>query len=168
VRPNLPGADAAHVLDPWQLRGGIETALANGPRVAVVGGGLIGVEIAERLAELDATVTLIAPQTVIAPEMAPPRRWRAVHLLKEHGVARHTGAQLIAIERDRLCFAASDGTQHELAVDSVVLSDASAANDALATALASQRAELHRIGDCVAPRTFEEAIYEATVAAIAI
>ncbi len=25
--------------------------------------------------------------------------------------------------------------------------------------------EVHRIGDCVAPRTFEEAIYEATVIA---
>src|SRR5262249_8355635 len=59
-RPGIPGADAAHVLDPWQLRGGFEIATQRGPRVAVVGGGLVGVEIAERLAELGASATLIA------------------------------------------------------------------------------------------------------------
>ena len=168
ARPNLPGADAAHVLDPWQLRGGIEAALASGPRVAVVGGGLVGVEIAERLAELGASVSLIAERAVIAPEMSPPRRWRAVHLLAEHGVARHTGAQLVSIEPGRVVFRASDGAARELAVDSVVLSDALAPDDALASALAAHRAEVHRIGDCVAPRTFEEAIYEATAIATAL
>jgi NADH dehydrogenase FAD-containing subunit len=100
--------------------------------------------------------------------MAPPRRWRAVHLLKEHGVVRHVGARLVAIERDRIHFTGKDGAEQELAVDTVVLSNATAANDALATALASHRAELHRIGDCVAPRTFEEAFYEATVVAGAL
>jgi len=168
VRPAIPGADAAHVLDPWQLRGGFEVALARGPRVVVVGGGLVGVEIAERLTELGASVSLIAAQSVLAQEMSPPRRWRAVHLLKEHGVAWHTGARLVAIERDRLHFNAKDGAEQQLAIDTVVLSDATAANDELATALASHRAALHRIGDCVAPRTFEAALYEATAAAIAI
>jgi 2,4-dienoyl-CoA reductase-like NADH-dependent reductase (Old Yellow Enzyme family)/thioredoxin reductase len=168
VRPAIPGADAAHVLDPWQLRGGFEVALARGPRVAVVGGGLVGVEIAERLTELGATVSLIAPQTVIAPEMAPPRRWRAVHLLAEHGVARHTGAQLVAIGSGRVLFGDASGAQHEVAADTVVLSDALAGDERLAGALASGRATVHRVGDCNAPRTFEEAIYEATAAAIAI
>ncbi len=168
ARPRIPGADAAHVLDPWQLRGGIEAALARGPRVAVVGGGLVGVEIAERLAELGATVALIASQTVLAPEMSPPRRWRAVHLLTEHGVARHTGARLVEIEAGRVHFAEAGGAQRELAVDGVVLSDALSPDDALAAALAPHRAEVHRIGDCRAPRTFEEAIYEATTVAAAI
>jgi 2,4-dienoyl-CoA reductase-like NADH-dependent reductase (Old Yellow Enzyme family)/thioredoxin reductase len=168
ARPEVPGANAAHVFDPWQLRGGIEAALANGPRVAVVGGGLVGVEIAERLAELGATVTLLAEQKVIAAEMAPPRRWRALHLLAEHGVERHSPATLLAIESGRVRFASADGAPRELAVDAVVLSEALAPDDALAAALASSRAQVHRIGDCVAPRTFEEAIYEATVAAGAI
>jgi hypothetical protein len=76
------------------------------------------------LTELGASVALVAAQTVLAPEMAPPRRWRAVHLLKEHGVARHYGARLVAIERDRIHFPGSDGAEQELAVDTVVLSDA--------------------------------------------
>src|SRR5262245_50667608 len=45
TRPRVPGADAPHVLDAWQLRGGIEAALVHGPRVAVIGGGLVGIEI---------------------------------------------------------------------------------------------------------------------------
>jgi 2,4-dienoyl-CoA reductase (NADPH2) len=168
VRPDIPGANDANVFDPWQLRGGIEAALERGPRVAVVGGGLVGVEIAERLALLGASVSLIAEQTVIALEMSPPRRWRAVHLLAEHGVARHTGARLLSIEPGRIAWADSGGERRELAADSVVLADALAPNDALAAALADGRAEVHRIGDCVAPRTFEEAIYEATAVASAL
>ena len=168
VRPAIPGADAAHVLDPWQLRGGFEAALAHGPRVAVVGAGLVGVEIAERLAELGGTVSVIAEQAVLAPEMSPPRRWRAVHLLSEHGVARHTGSQLVAIEPGRVLFRDASGETREVAANGVVLSNALAANDALASALAVGRAAVHRIGDCNAPRTFEEAIYEATVTANAL
>jgi NADPH-dependent 2,4-dienoyl-CoA reductase/sulfur reductase-like enzyme len=168
VRPAIPGADAGHVLDPWQLRGGFDAALARGPRVVVAGGGLVGVEIAERLTELGASVTLVGRETVIAPEMSPPRRWRAVHLLAEHGVARHTGSQLVAIERDHLRFRDANGAEHELAADTVVLSNALAADDRLASALAGGRAAVHRIGDSVAPRTFEEAIYEATAVATAL
>jgi 2,4-dienoyl-CoA reductase-like NADH-dependent reductase (Old Yellow Enzyme family)/thioredoxin reductase len=168
ARPDVPGAGAAHVLDPWQLRGGFDAALARGPRVAVVGGGLVGVEIAERLAELGASISLIAEQAVLASEMSPPRRWRALHALAERGVARHSRAQLLAIERDRVLFADSGGARRELAVDSVVLSNALAPDDALARALEPHRAEAHRIGDCVAPRTFEEAIYEATAIASAL
>jgi 2,4-dienoyl-CoA reductase (NADPH2) len=168
ARPDLPGAAAAHVLDPWQLRGGIEAALANGPRVAVVGGGLVGVEIAERLVELGGAVSLIARQAVIAPEMAPPRRWRAAHLLAEHGVARHTRAHLLAIEPGRVIFADADGAHREVAADGVVLADALVPDDSLAVALARHRADVHRIGDCVAPRTFEEAIYEATAIAASL
>ena len=65
-------------------------------------------------------------------------------------------------------FRDASGAQRELAADSVVLSNALAPDDALAAALAGRRAAVHRIGDCVAPRTFEEAIYEATAVAIAL
>jgi len=167
-RPAIPGADAAHVIDPWQLRGGFEAALARGPRVVVVGGGLVGVEIAERFTELSASVTLIAEQSVLAPEMAPPRRWRAVHLLAEHGVARHTKAQLVAIEPGRVRFRDASGAEHEVAADTVVLANALVADDRLSAAVTGHRASVHRIGDCVAPRTFEEAIYEATAVATEI
>ncbi len=164
-RPPVPGADAPAVLDPWQLRGGLEPALARGPRVAVAGGNLVAVEIAEQLAERGAQVTLIAPVRVLATEMAPPRRWRAQHLLAEHGVARHLGARLLAIEPGRIRFADAEGTERDAAADSAVLAEALEPNDALARALLGHRAAVLRAGDCVAPRTFEEAFYEATVAA---
>jgi len=110
-------------------------------------------------------VTLIAPVRVLATEMAPPRRWRAQHLLAEHGVARHLGARLLAIEPGRIRFADAEGAERDAAADSVVLAEALEPNDALARALLGHRAAVLRAGDCVAPRTFEEAFYEATVAA---
>ncbi len=168
ARPRVPGADAAHVLDPWQLRAGLEPALAHGPRVAVVGGGLVGVEIAERLSERGAQVALVAAETVLATEMAPPRRWRARHHLAERGVRVHTGVELAAIEPGRVRFRAADGADGEAPADAVVLAGALAPDTALADALAARGLEVHRAGDCVAPRTFEEAFLEATAIALAL
>jgi len=91
-----------------------------------------------------------------------------VHLLAEHGVVRHTGATLLAIEPGLVRYADPDGAEHALAADAVVLSDALAPDDALATALSARGIEVHAIGDCRAPRTFEEAIYEATTTASAL
>jgi 2,4-dienoyl-CoA reductase (NADPH2) len=168
TRPDLPGAKAAHVFDPWQLRGGFASLLALGRRFAVVGGGLVGVEIAERLAERDAAVTLLAEGAVVGAEMAPPRRWRAHHLLAEHGASIVRGATLLALDGGRVAWSDAEGKEGEAAVDAVVLANALAPDDALARALAGQRAVVHRLGDCVAPRTFEEAFLEATTAALAL
>ena len=108
-------------------------------------------------------MSVIATQAVLAGEMAPPRRWRALHLLGEHGVARHTRAQLVAIEADRVRFTRRTGAARGRRRLRRALRRGGARRS-LATALAGRRAEVHRIGDCVAPRTFEEAFYEATLA----
>jgi hypothetical protein len=49
-------------------------------------------------------------------------------------------------------------------VDTVVLAAGSKANDGLYLALKGQVANLHRIGDCVAPRKLDHAIYEGYLA----
>ena len=46
------------------------------------------------------------------------------------------------------------------AVDSLVLCSGHTADDALFSQLAASGIALHAIGDCLAPRTAEEAIYE--------
>ena len=168
ARPALPGAGADHVFDPWQLRAGLGPLLARGRRFAVVGGGLVGVEIAERLAEAGARVTLLGGEGVLAAEMAPPRRWRAHHLLAEYGVVIERGASLVGIEADRVAWSDAAGATRDAVVDAVVLANALAPDPGLAEALAGQRATVHPVGDCVAPRTFEEAFAEATSAALAL
>ena len=168
ARPALPGADASHVVDLWQLREGLDALLARGPRVAVVGGGLIGVEIAEWLAARDARVTLLAEAEKLALDMPPPRRWRALHALAEGGVDVQTRAELVAVDTGAIHYRDGSGEAREAAADCVLLSRAVAPNTALADALAGGRASVVAVGDCNAQRSFEEAFAEATRAALAL
>jgi hypothetical protein len=167
VRPAIPGADAAHVLDPWQLRGGFEAALARGPRVAVVGGGLVGVEIAERLCRARRDVRSSRADRARARDGAAAALARRPSL-KEHGVARHTGR---AARRDR---ARPAPLPRPTAPSSSWRATPSCCRTPPRRTTSSRprsRRTAPRctaIGDCVAPRTFEEAIYEATRRAIAI
>jgi hypothetical protein len=50
------------------------------------------------------------------------------------------------------------------AVDTLVLATGPAANDSLYLALRGTVANLHRVGDCVAPRRLDHAIYEGFLA----
>ena len=68
-----------------------------GRRVVVVGGGLVGTELAEFLAERGRTVTVLEEGTDLATEMAHPLRWRALHEARAHGVDFHTGTRLVAV-----------------------------------------------------------------------
>ena len=72
-----------------------------GRRVVVVGGGLVGVELAEFLAERGRSVTVLEPGPVVGVGMAHPRRWRAVHEARRHGVTFVTDAELVDITADR-------------------------------------------------------------------
>jgi len=68
-----------------------------GRRVVVVGGGLVGTELAEFLAERDRKVTVIEEGAQLAVEMAHPRRWRTLHEARSRGVDFRPGTQLVAV-----------------------------------------------------------------------
>jgi pyruvate/2-oxoglutarate dehydrogenase complex dihydrolipoamide dehydrogenase (E3) component len=168
VPPDVPGADRAHVVDRSQLDGRAEELLARGPRIAVVGGDLVGVALAAWLAAQKAQVTLLDPGDRLATEMAPPRRWRALHALAEHGVDVRTGTALVAIEPDALAFRDAAGAEQRAPADTVILARATAANGELAAALEAAGLACLRIGDCTGPRYLEGAIEDAWRAAVSL
>ena len=72
-----------------------------GRRVVIVGGGLVGVELAEFLSEREREVTVLEEGATLAPEMALPRRWRALFEAREHGVRFVTRARVAGDRRRR-------------------------------------------------------------------
>jgi 2,4-dienoyl-CoA reductase (NADPH2) len=161
ARPDVPGAGLPHVLDRSQLGGRAEDLLARGARVAIAGGDLVGVALAAWLAAAGAQVTLLEAGDRLATEMAPPRRWRALHALAEHGVA-------LAIEPDSLVWRDAAGAEQRAAADTVVLARATAPNGDLAAALEAAGITCLRIGDCTGARYFEGAIEDAWRAAVSL
>ena len=109
VIPNLPGVERAFTLRTVEDVELIVGALASEPRTAVViGGGFIGVEIAENLVEKGIEVAIVeAADQVLAP--LDPEMVSFVHAeIRSQGVALHRGTGVAAIANDSVLLA--DGT----------------------------------------------------------
>ncbi len=130
IRPPIPGADDPDVLQLWTIpdMDRIKSRVDEGARRAiVVGGGFIGLEIAENLRERDVEVELVEmlPQVLptVDPEMAQP----LAEQLTEHGVNLRLGRKVQEIHRPstfehtskELVVVLDDGT--ELSTDFVVM-----------------------------------------------
>ncbi len=125
LRPSIPGIDAAGIYSLWTVpdMDDIVRAVRAGARKAVVvGGGFIGVEVAENLREqkLDVALVEMLPQTLafLDPDMAS----YAHEEMETHGVALHLGDGVKAFAKNpdgTLTVTLSSGKQ--LLADLVIL-----------------------------------------------
>ncbi len=138
-----------------------------GKRVVVIGGGLVGVELAEFLGERGRDVIVLEESQTLASEMALPRRWRALHNLREHGVQLLTDATVEEISDAGVRYSRY-GERQIAAADHVIIATGVVENRSLAAALALLAPELHLLGDCKGVGYIEGAILDANQVAGAI
>ncbi len=139
-----------------------------GERVAVIGGGLVGVELAEFLSERGREVSVLEEGDTLAVEMALPRRWRALHGLREHGVALLTGVRVEEITDEGVIYTAKDGARSSVPIDTVILASGTGENRRLADSLEGLGPEVHLLGDCCGVGYIEGAMMDAARIARAI
>jgi len=159
--PPLERSEGAHLLDAWSV---LEGKANVGHRVVVSDwrGDWVGMGLAEMLARNGAAVTLAvnAPVSGNALQMYLRDHW--------NGVLHSLGVRVVPY----LSFYGADGdaayfhqavTQEPVVfdeVDSVVVCHGAIATTALEAELSGLEIETRLIGDCLTPRTAEEAIYE--------
>ncbi|MCP2263314.1 dihydrolipoyl dehydrogenase family protein [Promicromonospora thailandica] len=108
--PEIPGlADAA----PWTSREAASAQAVPG-RLAVIGGGVVGTEMATAYAALGAQVTMIARDGLL-PAVEPFARDHVAEALKAHGVALHLSVGPERVDRN------GDGTVRTTLADGTVL-----------------------------------------------
>jgi 2,4-dienoyl-CoA reductase (NADPH2) len=132
-----------------------------GKRVVIVGGGLVGIELAEFLVERGREVVVVEEGRSFAAEMAPPRRWRALCELREQGVRLLREQRVAAIDDDGVSTYDGEGHETVLPADHVILAMGIRGNRELADAIADAGAEVHLIGDCGGVGYLKGAIWEA-------
>ena len=132
-----------------------------GKRVAIIGGGLVGVELAEFLCERGREVCVLEEGKTLAVEMALPRRWRALHGLRQHGVALRTGVRVEEITDEGVVYTAPDGARNTALVDTVIVATSPGKNLDLAEELEELGVEMHRLGDCQGIGYIEGAMMDA-------
>jgi 2,4-dienoyl-CoA reductase (NADPH2) len=141
-----------------------------GKEVVVIGGGLVGLELAEFLVERGRQVTVLEEGPRFGLELAHPRRWRVLHDLREHGarlvanaVVREIGEKEVAYE---IRSSPSEGQLASARADSVILAVGLGPNPGIAARLKEAGVPIREIGDVTGVGYLEGAIRDGFEAAL--
>lgn len=130
-------------------------------RVVVVGGGMVGAETAEFLAEKGKKMTILEMLRRIGMDMVPMAILMLYKRLKKLGVDMITNAKVEEITEDGVVYE-KDGEKQTVEADSVVLAAGSKPNISLMKALEDKVAEIYAIGNAKEPGNVLEAIHESS------
>ncbi|MDX2315813.1 MAG: FAD-dependent oxidoreductase, partial [Gammaproteobacteria bacterium] len=163
--PQFDGRDESHVVTAWQVLRD-ETAIGTSVVIADWRADWVGLGLAERLALSGCSVTLCSNAAMAGESLQIYTRNHYVGRLHRLGVNSRTHARLYGVDGDSVYFQ-DTLTQEAMVfdgVDTVVLSLGHDAVGELRSQLVDSAFPVLSIGDCVTPRTAEEAVYEGFIA----
>jgi 2,4-dienoyl-CoA reductase-like NADH-dependent reductase (Old Yellow Enzyme family)/thioredoxin reductase len=129
-----------------------------GQDVVIIGGELVGIELAEFLQERGRKVTVIEPAPRLGKGLLLVRRMRILAELKEHGVALHGGASNIRIVDGAVRFVDSGGTEQQAQANHVIVAMGASGDNSLADILRADGFAVETVGDCNGVTYIEGAI----------
>ncbi len=135
-----------------------------GDKVVIIGGELVGIELAEFLHERGREVTLVDETPRFGAGLTLLRRMRLLQELDEHGVRFVPGAQNIAIGKDAVTWADAGGAAQSAACDTVIVAKGASGDTALADELTAAGFVVHTIGDATGVSYIEGAMWGAAEA----
>jgi len=157
---------------PGRLREASRAYMPVGRRVVVVGGGLVGLELAEFMLERGREVTVLEEGPRFGLEMAHPRRWRALHELRQHGARLVRGAHVRSIGEREVHYEVREGekdpTDETVPADTVILAIGLGANPGIAAGLKAAGVPIREIGDVTGVGYLEGAVHDGFQAALAL
>jgi len=153
--------------DPARLAYLTRFFLPVGRNVVIVGGGLVGAELAEFLVERGRSVTVLEEGEKLALEMAHPRRWRVLGDLRDHGAVLVTGVESIEIGPKVVTYHCADGPA-TAAADTVVIATGLTGDRRLADEFVMAGMAPVVIGDADGVGYLEGAIHAGYHAAVAL
>lgn len=139
-----------------------------GKDIVIIGGELVGVELAEFLQERGRNVTVIEPAQRLGKGLTLVRRMRLLSELKEHGVSLHGGVTGIAIGEKAVAFTDAEGLSQSVPADHAIVAMGATGDVALAERLRSEGFVVQTAGDCTGIGYIEGAIRGAAQAAAAL
>lgn len=119
-----------------------------GKRIVIIGGGLVGIELAEFFSEHGRQVTVIEESAVLGADLSLVRRWRMLDTLKKAGVQLLNRSMAKEITDEVVLYQDHDGKQRSLPADTVIIAMGARADTSLADALEEAGFEVHIVGDC--------------------
>jgi len=157
---------------PGLLREASKAYMPIGKEVVVIGGGLVGLELAEFLAERGRKVCVLEEGPRFGLELAHPRRWRVLHELRALGVELVANAVVREIgDRDvsyEIRSSPSEGRLATASADSVILAVGLVPNPGVSARLQEAGVPIREVGDVRGVGYLEGAIRDGFEAALAL
>lgn len=167
IIPEIPGVEKRNVLAAQDVLE--DKRKIRNQNVVVAGGGMVGTETAEFLAEQNNMVTIVEMLPRIANDMEIFNRRglmdalqeKKVIMLTEHEVNEVTDEGLIVTDKRK-------GERKLIEADWVILAMGSKPASELTEVLREKVPQLYAVGDCQQPRTIMAAVYEGAFTALQI
>jgi 2,4-dienoyl-CoA reductase (NADPH2) len=131
-----------------------------GRKIVVVGGGKIGLTLAESLKTMGADVVVVEREKRIAGDVMPTWKWRHSAWIEELAIETLTGSRVVRIGADGVTVVDATGRERQIEADMVIAAWPSRANQELLADLEWSIDELHGCGDALAPRGLTQAIHD--------
>ena len=132
-----------------------------GRKVVIIGGELVGIELAEFLHERGREVTVIEPSPHLGKGLMLIRRARILSELKAHDVPMHKGASDLSITASEVRFTDGAGEAQTVQADHVIVAMGATGDTRLADEIAAKGLRVHVVGDANGIGYIEGAIHSA-------
>jgi len=164
IRPAFEGIDQADVIQAIDILAGKPA----GDKVIIIGGGQVGVETGEMLANQNHQVTIVEMKDEIATEEHPDIRFLTHQRLIKYGVNILTRTKVKALFKGSVTVE-KDGIEQTLSgFDSIVLAVGTKSYNPLEKPMQETGKKIHIIGDARKSGNITDAIYEAAKLGVSI
>jgi 2,4-dienoyl-CoA reductase-like NADH-dependent reductase (Old Yellow Enzyme family)/thioredoxin reductase len=155
--PEIPGLDKMSPVFAHQV---LSDECEVGDSVIMIGGGVVGCETADFLAERGKKVTIIEILPRIAANMILLRRAALLSRLRAKGVVMLSNAHCEEATKAGIVVRTKEGQRETLSAETVVIAAGGRPNNGLYRAFQDKITQTYLIGDAVEPRTILEAVAE--------
>lgn len=159
--PSIDGLEQSPVVSSVQL---LENRTAEGDRVAIVGGGLAGCEIAVWLTQMGKKCTILEmlPDLMAGGLPVPSQvRHMVMDLLHHGGVAIRTACRVDRFDGGTIHLRCKGALEDTVAADTIVLAMGMQPEHRLTDALSGTVDRVYAVGDCRRPRNVMHAVWDA-------
>jgi 2,4-dienoyl-CoA reductase (NADPH2) len=158
-RPRVPGAAEAGLLMAEPMLNQEEYSQV-GERVVILGGGKVGITLAEILAKAGKRPVIVEQERRVDHDVSPTFKWRHNALVKELGIEVYTQAEILSLARDKVTLKDKDGQEVSLPADTIVVAGPRKPLQHLVHELEYLCDELYVVGDAMIPRSLYNAVHE--------
>ena len=149
--------------EPGLLVDARDVALARirpGRKIVVIGGGKIGLTLAESLKTSGSDVVVVEAEKRIAGDVMPSWKWRHTAWIEELEIPTFTSTRVTRIGKGGVTVVDGKGQEQHFEADMVIVASPSRGNQELVADLEWSIYQLHGCGDAMVPRGLTQAIHD--------